>query len=175
MNLAPMEVMANPAEQGASGFVEPSTPVPAAFKPASGIFRSLLAQYAQAFALVKRLGTRSEAQLRQGLESYCDLRPVAAAAVVGAPVVADERAEMLQGYTALQEIFRSQILPESEPEARAGELADAMAALEAINPGSPEWGPTFLQVSELVEAHADREDDESVARADERCQQHAAC
>jgi len=26
-----------------------------------------------------------------------------------------------------------------------------MAVLDAINPSSPEWGPTFLQVSELVE------------------------
>ena len=65
------------------------------------------------------------------------------------PAVPDHH-EMVEVCAALKEVVPSDDDPQSI------DLADAVAALDAINPSSPEWGPTFLQVSELVEARVCR-------------------
>ena len=108
-------------------------------KQLSGVFKHVLAEHGEAFAQVKRLGMRSEAKRHGEFEPDAN---------VGACLPHDEMAE---GYAALRAIVQTEHLLEND--ARRSDLADAMAALDAINPGSPEWGPTFLQVSELVEAH----------------------
>jgi hypothetical protein len=62
---------------------------------------------------------------------------------------------MAELYAALKEVV---VLTETstDNDVQPSDLADAMAALDAINPTSPEWAPTFLQVSELVEARVCR-------------------
>jgi hypothetical protein len=160
--------MANPAEQQASGTSDASEPSQGTLAPPSGVFKSLLAQYGEAFALVKRLGMRSEAQCGREQEHEPEREPQSIQ-----PIEELERGEMMQGYAALRAIVQSQIL--SGKGAHASDLTDAMAALDAINPGSPEWGPTFLQVSELVEACAHREEDEGLVNEDDRRRLQAAC
>jgi len=99
----------------------------------SGVFKHLLAEHGEAIARVKRLGMRVDSA-----ESITEHEHPA-------------NSEMAERYAALREILQTQCLLEDD--ARRCDLADAIAALDAINPGSPEWGPTFLQVSELIEAH----------------------
>ena len=96
-----------------------------------------MAEHEEVFASAKRLGMRVR-----------EIDPLDAG-------VRDERAshdrdEMVEVYAALREVVSS------DDDPRSSDLADAMAALDAINPSSPEWGPTFLQVSELVEARVCR-------------------
>jgi hypothetical protein len=65
--------------------------------------------------------------------------------------------EMTEVYAALRKIFQSEEAT-VDNDAEPSDLAEAMAALDTINPGSPEWGPAFLQLSELVEAHVSEEE-----------------
>lgn len=117
-----------------------SAPSNAALNELSGVFKHVLSEHGEAFALVKRLSMRLD---REGCGQL--------GTTLAGEACSHSRGEMAQGYAALKAIVQKQHLLESE--ARPSDLADAMAALDAINPGSPEWGPTFLQVSELLEAH----------------------
>jgi hypothetical protein len=166
MNLALAVMMANPAEQATSGVVDTSGPTPATLKGLSGVFKNLLAEHSEAFVLVKQLGMRSEAQRNADVEPSSCVGP-------GRCVEAfsHERGEMAQGYAALRALVQNELLVEND--ADASDLADAMAALDAINPGSPEWGPTFLQVSELLEAHA-QDESEVASTSDDHRQLQAA-
>lgn len=161
-NLAHFETvnMAIPSEQATSERVK-RAPNKAALEALSGFFRHVLAQHGEAFAQVKQLSMRahvdpaSERGARQNVPSF-----------------AHERDEMAAGYAALRGSVQLEQLLESD--ARPSDLADAMAALDALNPGSPEWGPTFLQVSELVEAQL-HETERVIASTDEERRQLATC
>ncbi|HKO51106.1 MAG TPA: hypothetical protein VJV79_25530 [Polyangiaceae bacterium] len=102
-------------------------------------FRHLLEVHGEVFALVKRLGMRSDDHVRQALEPSVNR-------------LWQQREEMAELHAALRQILHTDdsAVEDDEP----SDLAEAMAALDAMNPSSPEWGPAFLQVSELVEAHA---------------------
>lgn len=106
----------------------------------TGACKHLLAEHGEVFALVKQLGVRSDQQVRNELERR-----------VGGPQ-SRGRGEISGVYAALREIVQTEQLG-SDKDTDPSDLADALAALDALNPGSPEWGPAFLQVSELVEAH----------------------
>ena len=154
MNFAPTEPMemAVPREQGAPHVVGAGTPT----KRRSGVFKLLVEQHVEAFALVKRLGTRPEGPLAQ--EQVC----CAGAERQAHERHARERGEMVQVHAALRAVVEAALLQESD--ANASDLVNAVAALDAINPGSPEWDPTFLQLSELVEARINAEQSEFVAQ-----------
>jgi len=122
----------------------------------SGVFKNVFAEHGEAFAQVKRLGMRSDARRNSAVQPdanrYFSRR--------------DEHVEMVEGYVALRALVEAERLLDNE--AGPSDLADAMAALDAINPGSPEWGPTFLQVSELVKAHLHETGDASMIDAEPR-------
>lgn len=146
--------MAIPSEQATSEMVT-RAPSKAAHELLSGRFKHVLAEHGKAFAQVKQLGMRLDGQ-------PCSEREPRS----GVPAYSLEREGMAAGYAALRAIVeREQLLGN---DARANDLADAMAALDAINPASPEWVPTFLQVSELVEAHL-IEAEPGVASDDDHC------
>ena len=121
----------------------------------SGTFKHLLAEHGEVFALVKQLGVRSDQQVRSELERRVreEARP-------------HGRGEISGVYAALREIVQTEQLA-SENDTDPSDLADALAALDAINPGSPEWGPAFLQVSELVEAHVNDDQSDASPKSDE--------
>jgi len=152
--------METPGEQTRSELIT-SARTDTALKPLSGVFRHVLAEHGGAFAQVKRLGMRSELQghselEREGCVAGCLLHE-----------------EMVEGYAALRAIVEAEHLLEND--AHPSDLAEAMAALDAINPGSPEWGPTFLQVSELVQAHLHEAEGASVSTSEEENRLCAAC
>ena len=128
--------MVDPAEQ-ASELVVAETQTEPRPTASSGAFGHLLAEHGEVFASAKRLGMR----LRE-LE-VLDER-------VGGERFSHEPHEVAELCAALREVVLTEA--SSGNDAQPSDLADAIAALDAINPGSPEWGPTFLQVSELVEA-----------------------
>ncbi|HET7542303.1 MAG TPA: hypothetical protein VFK05_20685 [Polyangiaceae bacterium] len=138
MNLAPPEGMVNPGEQGDSQVVDTSTRSQPTAKRPSNDFKRVMAEHGEAFALVKRLGMRSDAQ------------PLEHARGAGSEDSTAGRGKVVEGYAAWRAVVYHELLAESE--AGPNDLADAMATLDAINPASPEWMPTFLHVSELVEA-----------------------
>ena len=105
--------------------------------PESGVFKRVMVEHGEMFALVKRLAM-SSAELDR--EARGELR-------------SRELAEITNLCSALREIVDSR----GEAGLLNGELVEAIAALDAINPGSPEWGPALLQLSELVEAQAEGE------------------
>jgi hypothetical protein len=129
-----------------------SAPYNADLRQLSGVFKHVLAEHGEAFAYVKRLGMRLDAQ-REPRDGEIEGEGSASGFPCGRERVfrGRERGEMAEGYAALRAIVQPEHLLEND--VRPSDLADAMAALDSINPGSPEWGPTFLQVSELVEAH----------------------
>ncbi|HEY3252505.1 MAG TPA: hypothetical protein VGJ91_01105 [Polyangiaceae bacterium] len=129
--------MANHDEQPASQVVPKPTE---ARKKQSGAFKHLLTEHREVFALARRLGMRSDREAS------------------GEPLSAEPR-EIADLSAALREILETEG-PASDGHADPSDLADALAALETINPGSPEWGPTFLQVSDLVEAHVEADETE---------------
>jgi hypothetical protein len=124
--------MVNSGEQ-----LGPEEPTKATRGKVSGVFRHLIADHAEVFASAKRLGMR----VREFEPRDAGVRDERAS---------HDRDEMVEVYAALREVVSSDDDPPSS------DLADAMAALDAINPSSPEWGPTFLQVSELLEARVCR-------------------
>jgi len=135
--------MANPLEQAASGSSAVGTPA----KPRSGVFKLLLEQHGETFAQVKRLGMRSEEQSRRELDSQARAERCS------------KRHEMSEVCEALRTVVETEI--SLQRDTNVSDIEDAMAALDATNPGSPEWGPTFLQLSELVEARISAGQDES--------------
>jgi len=142
-------------------------------KQLSGVFKHVLAEHGEAFAQVKRLGMRSQAHRHSELERG---REASVGGCIGHEHErlqhGPQRGEMVEGYAALRAIVQTEHLLENN--ARPSDLADAMAALDAINPGSPEWGPTFLQVSELVEAHLHEADGGIASSSDEDSRSFAA-
>ena len=135
--------MSNLGERAASQVVGSGKPTNAEMKALNGGFKQLMDVHAEVFALVKRLGMRSDEQVRRELDPSVDR-------------LAQQLAEMTELYAALRKAFQSEDVA-SDGDALPNDLAEAMATLDAINPGSPEWGPAFLQVSELVEAHVSEE------------------
>ncbi|MEI9947822.1 MAG: hypothetical protein WDO74_02310 [Pseudomonadota bacterium] len=138
--------MANPGEPMASQVVGIGKPTKAAAE-LNGAFKHLMEEHGEVFALVKRLGMRSDELVRRELDGS-----------------SHEPGEMDELSAALWEIVQTlerSLTDDAEP----SDLADAMAALDAINPGSPEWGPAFLQVSELLEAHVNGEQNDFFSEA----------
>lgn len=148
-----MEMASRPehrASDVASDAVDAGTPT----KRKSGVFKLLVEQHGEAFALAKRLGTRSEQQLpRDSNESSRDWRQ------------AHERHEMVEVHAALRAVVEAELSREGDT--NASDLFDTVAALDAINPSSPEWDPTFLQLSELVEARVNAEQSEFLPPSNE--------
>jgi hypothetical protein len=134
--------MTNPGERAAAQVVGTGKPTLAKEKRLKRVFKHLMDVHGEVFALIKRLGMSSEPQARR---ERC-LTP-------RVPILSRDRGEMAEVHSALRELVQSHELA-LDDDAEASELADAIAALDAINPGSPEWAPAFLQMSELVEAHA---------------------
>jgi hypothetical protein len=160
--------MATSGEQTASqavGTAEPAmaTPTSLAATSADGVLKHLMAEHVDVFALIKRLGTRSSEQLPGEHEQN---------AAVRAELLSSELGEMAALYTALSEIVRTELSSDSHEDS---DLVDAVAALGALNPGSPEWGPAFLHVSELVEARVAREEQAYFPKVDERRSRLTAC
>lgn len=152
-----------------------SAPDDEAVRKRSGVFEHVLSAHRGAFAHVKRLGMRHEAQLEHRgsqLEYGPSVGGCAQHVRQPCPPPARERGEMAEGYAALRAIVESERLLENE--ARPNDLADAMAVLDAINPGSPEWGPAFLQVSELLEAQLHEADAPSATLELDHQRQRAA-
>jgi len=106
----------------------------------------LLEEHGEAFALVKQLGMRPDQRVQSELTRGAGVKPLS-----------HELGEMAEACAALSEIVQTQVLSVGD-DADPSDLADALAALDAINPGSPESGPVFLLVSELVEAHINQND-----------------
>jgi hypothetical protein len=136
-NFAGSANMADSDEQ-VSGASEPSN---ASAKRRSGVFKLLLEEHGEVFASAKRLGMRADAPQRREFEGERLSRAPGAVVEVCA---------------ALRAVVQTELAQESNPP--ESDLADAMAALDALNPGSPEWGPTFLQLSELVEARVNEDE-----------------
>ncbi|HYQ31160.1 MAG TPA: hypothetical protein VER04_28190 [Polyangiaceae bacterium] len=129
--------MKTPVEQASSQVGRDNT---SEANESSRAFARLLREHAAGFALVKRLSSRSV-----GLEGD-EIEPIS----IRSTQVLREWSAL---HAALQEVVQTQTLAVSDG-ADSSDLAEAMSALEAINPGSPEWGPGLLLVSELVEAES---------------------
>jgi hypothetical protein len=139
--------MANPVVQTASQTVESSQRVQT--PPLHGlhdVFKHVMEEHGDAFALVKQLSMRPDERARSEATRRASVKPLP-----------HELGEMAEACAALSEIVQSQVLSVGN-DAEPSDLADALAALDALNPGSPESGPVFLHVSELVEAHINQND-----------------
>ncbi|MEI9936169.1 MAG: hypothetical protein WDO69_02985 [Pseudomonadota bacterium] len=156
--------MAHPGEQAQSQVVG-IKPNRATLKGSNGAFRHLMQEHGDVFALVKRLGMSPGDHVRQPIESRVRVR---------VEVSLQELGRMAQVYAALREMVQT-MEPSADNDAEPSDLADAMAALDATNPGSPEWGPAFLQLSELLEARVNEEESDFPPKSDEQQQLPAAC
>ena len=112
----------------------------------TGACKHLLEEHGGVFASVKRLGSSS------------NVPPS-----VHGELLSQLRVEIAAVQTFLRKIAKTHEL--SLATAQASELRDAILALDAMNPESPEWGPTFVQVGELVEAHMNGDDVHGEGRA----------
>jgi hypothetical protein len=153
--------MTNLGERAASQVACKAKPTRAAVVGYGGVLKQLLEEHSGVFARVKQLGLRSDERL-----------PAEFSPGVPIQVSTDGVAEIAALYAALRDV-RTELSSHNDTDPTG--LADAMALLDAINPGSPEWAPAFLHVSELVEAHLTAEEDPLYPRADERQSSQAAC
>jgi len=112
-------------------------------RPLTGVCRNLVAEHPELFALVKRLG--ESASDTAGAEVEARRRHPH----VRLELLALLRSEIAAVQEVLGTIAQAQRLRNDNS---AIELAEAISTLDALNPGSPEWAPAFMQVSELVEA-----------------------
>jgi len=120
-------------------------------EPLTGVCRSLMAQHGEVFALVKRLG-KSRAAMAGADEELRRRYPN-----VRLELLSLLRSEIVAVQEMLGKIAQAQALTRAA-DTSTSELAEAISTLDALNPGSPEWAPAFMQVSELVEAQVIRDD-----------------
>jgi hypothetical protein len=158
--------MATPGELTASqavGTTEPAkaTPTTLTATGRDGVLKNLMEEHGGVFALIKRLGTRSDEQMPRELEPGARVE-----------LLSSELGEMAALYAALSEIVQAEL---SSDEREDRDLADAVAALGAINPGSPEWGPAFLHVSELVEERVVQQEQSFFPKPDEHRPRLTTC
>lgn len=125
----------------------------ATLKGLKGIFRTLTKEHGEAAALVKRVASSSDVQVRQ--ELFPTIRK---------ELLAHERGELSELYPLLQQREDTRDMV-ADHEREASEMETLLEQLNARNYENPQWGETFARLAEIVEHHTKEEESEYFPRA----------
>lgn len=147
--------MANPIEQisvKAAGTVKA---MKAGFEGLRGVFLHLAEEHGEVGALMKRVSKSTESDVRR--EHWGKIR---------SELLSHEQAEMAEVYPLLTGIEATgEIVALHSQE--AGQLKEAIAAVDAHDFGSPAWASAFERLFTLVQQHVAEEENDFFPRAQE--------
>ena len=147
--------MANPIEQMAAKAAGTMKAVTAGFKGLRGVFLHLAEEHGEVGALMKRVSKTTDPKVRR--EHFPHIR---------AELLSHEKGELAEVYGVLAnyEQLRGVVL---EHNADAHTLEKAIADVDVLDFASPEWGPTFDRLLQLVQSHVEQEENDFFPRAQE--------
>jgi hypothetical protein len=145
--------MANPIEQVQTKTAGTAHAVKAGFNGLRGVFLHLAEEHGEVASLMKRVAKSTDADVRR--EHYPQVR---------AELLAHERAELGAIYSVLSQNFQTRGLAIAH-QREAEELEAAIAAVDALDFASADWGAAFDRVLSLVERHVHQEENDFFPRA----------
>jgi hemerythrin superfamily protein len=147
--------MANPIEQISVKVAGTAKAMKAGFEGLRGVFLHLAEEHGEVGALLKRVSKSDDAAVRR--DHWSKIR---------SELLSHEQAEMEEVYPLLtsNEATREIVALHSQ---EAGQLKEAIAAVDALDYASPAWGPAFERLITLVQQHVAEEENEFFPRAQE--------
>jgi len=147
--------MANPIEQISVKVAGTAKAMKAGFEGLRGVFLHLAEEHGEVGALLKRVSKSDDAAIRR--DHWSKIR---------SELLSHEQAEMAEVYPLLtsNEATREIVALHSQ---EAGQLKEAIAAVDAVDYASPAWGPAFERLITLVQQHVAEEENEFFPRAQE--------
>lgn len=147
--------MANPIEQISVKVAGTAKAMKAGFEGLRGVFLHLAEEHGEVGALLKRVSKSDDAAIRR--DHWSKIR---------SELLSHEQAEMAEVYPLLtsNEATREIVALHSQ---EAGQLKEAIAAVDALDYASPAWGPAFERLITLVQQHVAEEENEFFPRAQE--------
>jgi hemerythrin superfamily protein len=145
--------MANPIEQVQAKTAGAARAVKAGFNGLRGVFLHLAEEHGEVGSLMKRVAKSTDPEVRR--EHYPQIR---------AELLAHERAELAVVYSVLSQNFQTRGLAMAH-QREAEELEAAIAAVDALDFASPQWGIAFERVFSLVQRHVEEEEIDFFPRA----------
>ena len=145
--------MANTIEDIAAKTMGTMKAVAAGFKGLRGVFLHLAEEHGEVAALMKRVSKSDDARVRR--EHFPHIR---------AELLSHEKGELAEVYGVLAnfEQLRGVVL---EHNADAHTLEKAIADVDVLDFASPEWGPTFDRLLQLVQSHVEQEESDFFPKA----------
>jgi len=147
--------MANPIEQISVKVAGTAKAVKAGFEGLRGVFLHLAEEHGEVGALLKRVNKSDDAAVRR--DHWPKIR---------AELLSHEQAEMAEVYPLLagNEATREIVALHSQ---EAGQLKEAIAAVDAQDFTSPAWNAAFERLVTLVQQHVAEEENDFFPRAQE--------
>jgi hemerythrin superfamily protein len=145
--------MANPIEQFTAKAVGTAKAVKAGFNGLRGVFLHLAEEHGEVGAMLKRVSKSTDADVRR--EHWPQIR---------AELLSHEQGELAEVYPLLASNERTRDIVALHSQ-EAGQLQEAIAAVDAHDFASPAWGAAFDRLSNLVEQHVAEEENDFFPRA----------
>jgi hemerythrin superfamily protein len=127
----------------------------ASLKGLSGVFKRLMQEHGEVSAMMKRVDSSSDEQLRRAL--YPTIRR---------ELLSHEQAEIKAVYPVLGQYSATSEFAELHAH-EASELDAAIEALDALDLAGEEWKPAFEHLFGLVKRHVEEEEGEFFPKAQE--------
>ncbi len=147
--------MPNSVESTGSKVMGAAKDVKATFKGLTGVFKHLMEEHGKVGALLKRVKSSSDENVRA--ELYPTIRQ---------ELKAHEKGELIAVYPVLAQFSETSGIA-AEHNREAQELDAAIAAVDALSFDDERWASTFAQLVKLVEAHVQEEESEFFPKAQE--------
>jgi hemerythrin superfamily protein len=147
--------MTNPIEQFSAKAMGTIKAVKAGFKGLRGVFLHLAQEHGEVTALMKRVSGSADVEVRRA--HWPQIR---------SELLSHERGEEVAVYAALREYDRTRPLAFIH-EREAAQLESAVAVVDGQDLATPAWMIAFEQVLTLVQAHAEKEENEVFPQAQE--------
>ncbi|MET0793155.1 MAG: hemerythrin domain-containing protein [Polyangiaceae bacterium] len=145
--------MANPIEQISVKAMGTVNAVKAGFNGLRGVFLHLAEEHGEVAAMMKRVSKSGDAQTRR--EHWSQIR---------AELLAHEQGELAEVYPLLSGNAATREIVALHSQ-EAGQLKEAIAAVDAHDFASRAWGPAFDRLFTMVQQHVAEEENDFFPRA----------
>jgi hypothetical protein len=140
--------MANTIEQLEAKAVGTAKAMKAGFNGLRGVFLHLAEEHGEVGELMRRASRTTNPEERRTL--YPQIRR---------ELLSHERGELAEVYSTLSKLDATRMLAAAH-NAEAQQLENAIAAVDASSFSSPEWGPAFERLVNLVQQHVREEEND---------------
>jgi hypothetical protein len=145
--------MANSLEEISAKAVGTAKAVKAGFNGLRGVFLHLAEEHGEVGMLMKRVSKSADPKERSQL--YPKIR---------VELLSHERGELAEVYPALSEHLATRDIAAAH-NVEAQQLEQAIQAVDAQDFASPEWGPAFERLFQLVQQHVAEEENDFFPKA----------